>query len=99
MRPLGGEDDSVVIEGKRVGHVPKTDLDRIHEVISQMRPMGYESAAAQAALSWDARGTEIALVDVDEVLFERVRSSTQKQPRIGHMVEVALRPWQGWVVG
>ena len=35
----------IVIEGKRVGHVPKTDLDLVHEVISEVRSMGYELPA------------------------------------------------------
>lgn len=121
---------AVVIDGKKVGHVPKTDLDLLHEVVSEVKSMGFTYPAVQAALSWNAsngpeivgvyydlkyertpltpdqrpkpieitgkshqlkRGTEIRLSDVDEALVDKVRSTTEKQPRIGHVVEVALQ--------
>lgn len=121
---------AIVIDGKKVGHVPKTDLDLLHEVVSEVKSMGYTYPAVQAALSWNAtagpevvgvfydlkyertpltpdqrpkatqikgkphqlkRGTQIPLSDVDEALVQHVRATTEKQPRIGHVVEVALQ--------
>jgi hypothetical protein len=45
---------AVVIDGKKVGHVPKPDLDLIHEVIDTVKGMGYTYPAVKAVLTWDA---------------------------------------------
>lgn len=121
---------AIIIDGKKVGHVPKTDLDLIHEVVAEVKSMGFTYPAVQAALSWNAsagpeivgvfydlkydrtpltpdqrpkpttitgtprqlkRGTEIVLSDVDDVLVQSIQATTERQPRIGHVVEVALQ--------
>ena len=43
---------AIIIDGRKVGHVPKSDLDIVHEVVESVQEMGYTYPAVKAALSW-----------------------------------------------
>jgi len=45
---------AIIIDGRKVGHVPTSDLDIIHEVVEKVREVGYTYPAVKAALTWAA---------------------------------------------
>jgi hypothetical protein len=82
---------AVIIDGKKVGHVPKTDLDLVHEVVETVNELGYKYPAVQAILTWNAAaGPKIVGVFYD-LKYDRTPLTPDQRPA-SRVIEGKSRP-------
>lgn len=74
---------AVMIDGMKVGHVPKTDTDLIHEVIDSLQDQGYRYPAVQAVIGWNGDPRQVPVGVRYDLTYERTPLSPDLRPKPG----------------